>query len=353
VHYTIGYDYTEAAVHKALPNAKLGGPSVVHTRRPDFNGAIMMDEFLDHCRNGVNYVTGKKGTRLDYLTWHVKGGGYRFTTAFVKQLPSVKSFVEQSKTIIDIVKKYGYENLEAVLSEADPDGWAAGGRFDNLNLNFRNTEYYASYAASSYKNTYDLAEREGMDIRPLAWAFMFDNERCFEGTRTFSTQGINKAIFNLFKLFDKLGTERISLCSSQDLDPLAFEGENGKPGECEIDGWATAKPDGSVQVLLYNHHDDFDEDREFDVELDIKNIGGDYAKLTHYRIDSNYSNAYAEWVRQGKPDYPAGAQYEAIKARDGLELIEPIRKIHLAEGAAKLSFKLPTHGISLILIDKT
>ena len=40
-----------------------------------------------------------------------------------------------------------------------------------------------------------------MDIRPLAWAFMFEAERCFEGTRTFSTQGIDKAVFNLFKLF--------------------------------------------------------------------------------------------------------------------------------------------------------
>ena len=348
------YDYTEAAIHKALPGGRFGGPAVSKTQEPDGPGAVMMDVFLNHCKNGVNYVTGETGARLDFITWHVKGkpGGYGFTTHFVKEVPSVKIIVEQSRNIISFVKKYGYQDKEVVLSEADPDGWAAGGRFDNPNLNFRNTEYYASYVASGYKNTYDLAEREDMDIRPLAWAFMFDNERCFEGTRTFSTQGIDKAVFNLFKLYSRLGTRRLALKSSMDVDPLVFKGSGG-PGECEIDGWATAKPDGSVQVLLYCHHDDFDEGRVFDVALDVKGLGGESVKLTHYRIDAEHSNAYAEWVRQGKPDYPAGAQYEAIKSRDGLELCEPQKTVALNAGALSHTFKLPTHGISLIQIDKS
>ena len=44
----------------------------------------------------------------------------------------------------------------------------------------------------------------------LAWAFMFPGERCFEGTRTFTTQGIDKAVFNMFKIYGSLGNEKLS-----------------------------------------------------------------------------------------------------------------------------------------------
>ena len=40
------------------------------------NSAKLLDNFLDHCRNGVNYHSGEKGTVLDFTTFHVKGGGY-------------------------------------------------------------------------------------------------------------------------------------------------------------------------------------------------------------------------------------------------------------------------------------
>jgi len=342
-------DYTQAAVHAALPTAKFGGPSVVNTRGADSSGAKMLDEYLEHCKNGTNFKTGEKGTRLDYITWHVKGGGYKFNRLAEKQIPSVKSFIEQNQTCVDILKKHGYDKLEVVLSEADPDGWAAGGMYDNFNLNFRNTEYYASYVASSYKNTYDLAESAGMDIRPQAWAFMFDNERCFEGTRTFSTQGINKAVFNIFKFYSMLGNKRIALTSSRDLDPAVFADDFGTAEGPEVDGWATTKCDGSVQMLVYCHHDDWDVKQVFPIELTLEGVTGEY-HMKHYRIDAGHSNAYAEWVRQGKPDYPTGMQYDAIKARDGLELLEaPSTK--QAQGTLSLAFDLPTHGMSLITLE--
>jgi len=208
------YDYTEAAVHAVLQDARLGGPATTGPL-PGLKSLDYLDKFLDHCRNGVNYYSGKKGTRLDYITFHVKGGGFSFKINAPKETPSIKHFVEQVECGLDTVKKYGYEDLEIVLSEADPDGWAAGGRFDNANMNFRNTEYYATYVASTYHKIYEIARERNMDVRPLVWAFLFIGERCFEGTRTFTTQGIDKPVFNLFKMFAKLGNKYLPLHSSQ------------------------------------------------------------------------------------------------------------------------------------------
>lgn len=152
------YDYTEAAIHAAMPDARFGGPATTGIMDPRGHASVYLRGFLDHIRNGKNLYSGQTGTRIDFISFHTKGGGYGFDTRARKQLPSVKAFLMNVKTQCAIIREFGYDKLECVLSEADPDGWAAGGRFDNVNLNFRNTEYYASYVMSAYKNLYDLAE---------------------------------------------------------------------------------------------------------------------------------------------------------------------------------------------------
>ena len=347
------YDYTEAAVHAALPTARFGGPATCGMREKDSSASQFLRHFLNHIRSEKNYVTGQIGTRIDFTSFHTKGGGYNFNALAKKQLPSVQTFLANVQTQAGIIQEFGYGDLECVLSEADPDGWAAGGRFDNFNLNFRNTEYYASYVMSAYKNLYDLAEKMKMDIRPLAWAFMFEAERCFEGTRTFSTQGICKAVFNLFRLLSHMGYRKVALSSSRDLDPLSFADLNGTAEGPEVDGWATMDSEERMQVLLYCHHDDWDRKETFDVEMSLTHLPMEGAvQVRHLRIDESHSNAYAEWVRQGKPNYPAGGQREAILARSSLEFLNVPENRTIADGKLRLSFPLPTHGISLLEIVK-
>ena len=347
------YDYTEAAIRAAMPTARFGGPATTGNRDPKSNAVLFLDKFLNHTKSGKNYFSGQQGTRVDYLSVHTKGGGYEFDTITKKQLPSVQTLVENVRVSCEVIQKYGYQDLELVLTEADPDGWAAGGMYDNFNLNFRNTEYYASYVASSYKNLYDLGKSLNMDIRPLAWAFMFEGERCFEGTRTFSTQGIDKAVLNLFKLYAKLGEQTLALTSGRDLDVLSFQDEYGTAEGPEIDGWATQTGDDSIQVLLYCHHDDWDVKQTFSVDFQLENLPfAGPVSVRHYRIDESHSNAYAEWVRQGRPHWPQGAQYDAIKEKDKLELLVPDAKTVLLDSKLKLEFEMPTHAISLLVIQK-
>lgn len=347
------FDYTEAAVHAAMPTARFGGPTTTGAMGENANATRFLDGFLDHIRNGVNHYSGEKGTRIDFTTFHTKGGLYDANARAKKQIPSVKELLTNVKTQCAVIKKYGYEHLECVLSEADPDGWAAGGRYDNFNLHFRNTEYYASYVMSGYKNLFDLAEELQMDIRPLAWAFMFEGERCFEGTRAFSTQGIDKAVFNLFKFLARMGHQKIALTTSRDLDPLQYADLNGTAEGPEIDGWATMDGEEKLQVLLYCHHDDWDRKETFDIDLRLANLPMEgKVRVKHLRIDDQHSNACAEWERQGRPNYPSEGQYAAIQARSGLEYCEAPREELVHEGRLEMKFELPTHGISLLEIEK-
>lgn len=347
------YDYTVAAVKSALPGARVGGPA---TTDPAIgkNSGDWLDAFLDHCHNGTNYVTGETGTEVDFTTFHVKGGGYRSNPLKRKQdPPSIKKMMKNISDGREIIKRYPrFTDLECILSEIDPDGWAAGGAFDNINLNFRNTEYYASFVATIYDKATRYAQDENWDLRFLAWAFMFVAERMFEGTRSFSTQGVDKAVLNLFRLYAKMGNTQIAFGSSGAKNPLLYADMFGRDEESDISGFAALSGSNSAQILIYHHHDDWDRTECATIDLVLNGLpfGGD-AVVHHWRIDKDHSNAYAEWVRQDKPIYPQPGQYAAIKARDGLELLEPPSAQVIENGALALQFDLPVHGISLITVE--
>ncbi len=347
------YDYTAAAVKAAHPRARVGGPSVtnpVYGRK----SAEYLDKFLEHTLSGTNFYTGETGTALDFITFHVKGGGYAADPRHKrKDPPSVKFLYGSVKTGYEIISKYpGYKDLECVLSECDPDGWAAGGAWDNINLNFRNTEYYASYVACSFDKLLKFGVENHWDLKALSWAFMFVAERCFEGTRTFTTQGIDKAIFNLFKMYAKLGDKQVSLISSGAKEPLNYADPFGRGVGPDIDGVAALSGNKNLTVLVYNHHDDWDLNGDTLVALEVANLPFEAVRyrVEHYRVDADHSNPYAEWIRQGKPMYPTAGQMAAIKVRDGLELLEPPQEVTAWDGKVRLNFSMPIRAVSLLVI---
>ena len=346
------YDYTAAAVKAACPQARVGGAAISGLGRAKSNE--FMDGFLRHVTTETNEFTGEQGAPLDFVSYHIKGGGYRADPLHRPvDPPSMTKLLGELQIGYDYICKYGLDRLECVLSEADPDGWAAGGAWDNHVLNFRNTEYYASYVACAFDKIARFGQARHWDVRPLTWAFMFVAERCFEGTRTFSTQGIDKAIFNLFKMYARMGTNQVELTSSGSREAQSFPGAKGKAAPADIGGFAALDEDNSLQMLVYSHHDLMDDDGETPVEIAIDHLPGGDRPLTlkHYRIDANHSNAYAEWVRQGQPIYPKGGQYAAIKARDSLEMAEPPRQVTPLDGKISLATRLPAHAISLFVLE--
>ena len=349
------YDYTVAAVKAACPTARVGGPGTTNPRHGGRSGAYL-DRFLAHCTSGTNHVTGERGTPIDFTTFHAKGGGYRADPWHrPEQPPSVQRLLEAVQVGYEILSRYeGLAELECVLSEVDPDGWAAGGAWDNANLNFRNTQYYPSYVATAFHKLGQYAAEQGWDLKLLSWAFLFVGERCFEGTRAFSTQGIDKPILNLFRMYARLGHQQVGLTSTGAQDPRVYADAWGTDAPADVDGFATLGGDRSLQVLLYCHHDhghlDGSELDERAIELEINNLPFDAEGLVlrHYRIDAAHSNAHTEWVRQGRPMYPAPGQRAAIMARQGLELLEPPQPVTLHDGRIKLSFTMPVHAVSLL-----
>src|SRR5690606_24774411 len=121
--------------------------------------------------------------------------------------------------------------------------------------------------------------------------------------------------------------------------------ENGFGEEPDIAGFAALSDSATLTILIYNHHDDWNMQADYPISVQIDNLPYASAGVTirHYRIDQVNSNAYAEWMRQGKPMYPTPEQRQAIKARDQIEQIGPVQTRPLTNGTVQLDFTLPVH----------
>jgi xylan 1,4-beta-xylosidase len=335
------FDYTEHALHKAMPNAVLGGPHTAGTRD------LFLRKFLEHCLRGKNAATGQQGTRLDYIGFHSKG-----STAFINGHPQMNLGLNLGNIRHDfstIASFPEFRDTPVVIGECDPEGAAALSARVHPANGYRNGSAYAAYEVALMKHTLDVAEREGVSLRGvLTWAFMFEGKDYFEGFRTLSTNGIHKPVLNAFKLLGMLQGKRIPVTSNGALG-IARILEKGVRDEPDIDGLATAT-DESVQVILWNYHDDMIAVEPAAVRLIIKARGSipSRARVVHYRIDDSHSNAYTRWLRLGSPQNPTPEVLAELHEAAELELLEPIRFADVRGGEVELNFTLPRYAVSLV-----
>ena len=215
-----------------------------------------------------------------------------------------------------------------VIGESDPEGCAA---CQGPQLAYRNGTMYSSYTAASFARKHDLAARHGVNLEgALTWAFEFEDQPYFAGFRALATNGIALPVLNVFRMFSKMGGERVAAESSAavPLETMLREGVRGAP---DVAALASAEP-GRASVMAWHYHDDDVPGPDAAVELSLAGFPATAAeaKVTHHRIDANHSNAYAAWKRMGSPIAPSREQYQRAPGRLGAR---PARRAeHAAPG---------------------
>jgi xylan 1,4-beta-xylosidase len=324
------YDYAAAAVKRALPSARVGGPA--STGPSEAKAAAFLRQFLEHCDRGGNSATGATGAPLDFITYHAKG---RPSVVDGHVRMGMAKHVEDVDRGFAIVRAFPkFENLPIVLSESDPEGCAACSARVYPQNAYRNGALYASYTAAMMKNVFELADRRRANIEGmLTWAFEFEDQPYFDGFRTLATNGIDKPVLNVFRMAALMRGDRV-------------ETESGNPG---VDALA-ARADREISVLAWNYHDDDVPAPDADVRLEIAGVPGTVTRalLRHYRIDEVHSNAWTAWKAMGSPQHPAPEQYARLEAAGQLQLADSPRWVEVRGGAAHLEFSLPRQGVSLL-----
>ena len=339
------YDYTVDAVRRALPNAKVGGPATTGPARKA--AGEYLHQFLEHCANGKNFVTGKTGTPLDFITFHAKGQPKVVDGHVQMGLLNNLRDVDQGLAIVASFPKFA--SLPIVLSESDPEGCAACSVTTHPQNAYRNGTMYPSYTAAAVRNILDLNQKHKTNLQGiLTWAFEFEDQPYFAGFRDLATNGVDKPVLNLFRVLGMMGNQRVAAVSSGALD-VAKILDNGVRDKADVDAIATRTPH-RVTVLLWNYHDDDVSAPDAPIKLDISGLPEQSQKIMmrHYRIDHDHSNAYTVWKDIGSPQNPTPEQYAQLKAAGQLQLLGSPQWVENKLGTTTLEFTLPRQGVSLV-----
>jgi xylan 1,4-beta-xylosidase len=340
--YTQLYDYTESALHEALPSASLGGPAVAGPATGFFR------RFLEHCASGSNALTGNTGTRLDLVTFHAKGGvvlsGDHVQMNLGNQLRLHRIGF---KTVASFAR---FKDTPIYVTEADPDGCAACPLSSTPANAYRNSPAYGAYELATMKHSLELESMVGVKLGGvLTWAFTFPGTPYFAGYRALRTHDIDLPVLGAFKLLGTLSGARLPLTSTgaYALDDLLTNSVRDQP---EIDGMATLDDD-TVRVLVWNYHDDLLAVPATPVHLSVNlppSIGTS-VRISHLRVDESHGDAYTTWLAQGMPAQPSAAQIRALQQAMEPQPLVPERTLAVPPaGAISLDFELPRFGVSLL-----
>jgi xylan 1,4-beta-xylosidase len=335
------HDHAIEGVRRALPTARVGGADSAGS------GGKFTRDFLEHCLRGTNYATGKVGTPIDFISFHAKGAP-SFVDGHVRM-----GIANQLRTIDDgfrIVASFPeLKDKPIVIGESDPDGCAA---CQGPQLGYRNGTMYSSYTAASFARKYDLADRHGVNLEgALTWAFEFEDQPFFAGFRVLASNGIDLPVLNVFRMFSKMGGQRLAVRSTGEvgLDAILKGGVRGVP-----DVSALASLDGDkLSILAWHYHDDDLPGPDANVALEIIGLPTSDGQLAlhHYRIDQQHSNAFEAWKRMGSPQDPTPDQYAELVRSGQLALLDTPGQVRAEGGKLTLRVSLPRQAVSLLQLD--
>jgi xylan 1,4-beta-xylosidase len=339
------YDYTADAVKRALPTAKIGGPEVTGPGAED--AAVFMKAFLDHVTTGKNYVTGKKGSPIDLITYHAKGAP-TLVNGMVQM--NVGKQLRDIDVGFQIVNAYpSLKHLPIIIGESDPEGCAACSEDFHPQNAYRNGTMYSSYTAASFARKYEMADDRKVNLLgAVTWAFEFEDQPWFRGFRDLATNGVDKPVLNVFRMFGMMEGNRAEVTQNLAYNFRTVRDSSVRGSKPDINAIA-AKNNNTATVMVWNYHDNNDLTIPAStVSLKMTGIPDGKVMLRHYRIDQKHSNSYEAWKKMGSPKSPSEEQVKELESAGQLELYTSPEWVNVKNGQADLSMELPRQGVSFL-----
>ena len=335
------YDHAADAVKRALPTARFGGPHTAGTGK-------FYDNFFKHVLHEKNYVTGKVGSPLDFIGYHAKGSP-KVVDGVVRM--DIGIHLKRIDSGFKVAAAYPeLKGVPFIIGESDPEGCAACGMHTNPENAYRNGTMYSSYTAASIAREYDLVQEAGVKLLgAVNWSFEFEDQPWFAGFRDLATNGVNKPVLNVFRMFGKMDGERVAVTGDQAYDAASMMAGGVRGERTDINALAS-KGKRNIAVLVWNYHDDDRIDAGSPVELHIAGIPAKQVQMRHYRIDQDSSNSYSAWKRMGSPASPSAAQIAELQKASELAQLGKATTMKTNKGKALIKMQLPRQAVSLVTL---
>lgn len=338
------YDYAVAGVRAALPGAKVGGPASTSPGNPKADA--FLHNFLEHVNSGKSAANGG-AIPMDFISFHAKGSP---SIADGKVTMGIKrELTDADKGFAQIASFPKFKKLPIIISEADPEGCAACSSKVNPANNYRNGTLYPAYTAAAFKALFELQDKHAVNlISMLSWSFEFEDREYFEGFRSLSTNGVDKPVLNVFRMFALMSGNRVSTSSTGkvSLDTLLSTGVREAP---DVDAFAT-KGNSEAAVLLWNYHDVDGAAEAVPTTVVVRGLPPTVHRvlLEHYRLDDTHSNSYTVWKAMGSPQHPTAKQYAELQSAGQLQTLTSPEWMDVVNGQIRVATDMPRQGTSLL-----
>ena len=332
------YDYAADGLLEALPTARIGGCDITG------GGSKFLATFINHCLSDTNYATGKIGSPLHVVLFHAKGQPKVADGTVVMNVGAqMRNIRDAMKTVNEFPQ---LKNIPLVIGESDPEGCAACGMNTNPENAYRNGTMYSSYTAASFARKYLLADEQKVNlIGAVSWSFEFENQPWFAGFRDLATNGVDKPVLNVFRMFGMMKGKRVTVSGNRMYDLRTFV-DSSVRGQTDV-GAIAAIDKRSATIMLWNYHDEDKQDAGEEIKIGLNGLPVALATMTEYRIDNEHSNSYEAWKKMGSPNNPTPEQIATLEKAGQLKKMNKPTKMKLNDRMS-LTIKLPRQGVSLI-----
>ena len=340
------YDYAADGLKMALPTAKIGGINIAGTRGK--GAQEWTNDFIKHAISGTNYATGKIGSPMDAILFHAKGspksveGVVRMDMA--PQLNDIQTGFKLTMSYPET------KNLPVIIGESDPEGCAACGMATNPENAYRNGTMYSSYTAASFARKYLLADQTKVNfLGAVSWSFEFENQPWFYGFRDLATNGVDKPVLNVFRMFGMMSGIRLNVESNR-MYPLEQVLKSSVRGEQSDIGAMASMDVKSAAVMVWNYHDDDKPAPSETVNVTIENVPAKKATLHVYLIDKENSNSYEVWKKMGSPQKPTKEQIDVLE-KSGKLKNSSTQKVKINASKIIIPLKLERQAVALLKLE--
>lgn len=323
------YDEFAAVVKAADDQLIIGGPGCAYYS--------FLEGFLQHVTQGKNYVTGETGAPIDFISCH----SYATVSGVQTLAPYASPHVD--KILTDVwyarrtIEKYGLLHLPFQLNE-----WGLCAHFAQTvqnypSLNFRNSEYSASFFARLVDGFWHM--QDTLSFCPeilLYWGFSWEDgeQVMFRGNRELTTgHHIPKPIQTAHEILARLADQRIYV-----------ETSHGPAGAM------ATRSAHKLAVVAYVHNESDVEDAALrHIELKLAGLPKETGSLSLHitRLDRQNHNTYRLWEKMNTPDRPDEAQIAQLRQEGELSADE-VLQCSIEHHEASFGFDLSGNGLCLI-----
>jgi xylan 1,4-beta-xylosidase len=171
----------------------------------------------------------------------------------------------------------------------------------------------------------------------------------FVGFRDLATNGIDKPVLNVFRMFGMMKGKRVQVTGNRMYDLKTFV-DSSVRGLPDI-GAIAAKDRRSATMMIWNYHDEDNPDENERISLSVEGLPLKKLTISLYSIDNEHSNSYRVWKKMGSPQNPTKEQIAELEKAGQLALNGKPWKFKTQNGEYHMTLWIQRQGVSFIKIE--